>query len=59
MRGRNVVDGTAEDAEVGEGGVEGGVGSIMFDLAVADHAGEGVEHARAAEAHQPNEAYLD
>ena len=57
-----VVDAAAEDAEDCEGGVERGegvIGSGGVDLAAATHAGEGVEHAGAAKAHQPDKNDLN
>ena len=58
----DVVDAATEDAEDGEGGIEGGGGVVRggrIDLASAAHAGEGVEHARAAETDQSDQTHLD
>jgi len=58
----DVVDSAAEDAEDCEGGVERGegvIGSGGVDLAAAAHAGEGVEHAGAAKAYQPDKNDLN
>lgn len=60
-RAEEVVGGAAEDAEDGEAGVEGGVGVVgggVVQLPAAAEPGQGVEHARAAEAHQPDQGHL-
>lgn len=62
LRAQDVVDPAAENAEDGEGGVEGGVGVVgcgVVDLASAAHAGEGVEHAGAAETDESDQDDLN
>lgn len=62
MWAEDVVDSAAENAEDGEASVEGGVGVVgggVVDLTAAAHAGEGVEHAGAAETDDSDEGDLE
>ena len=58
MGAEDVVDATTQDAEDGEGGVEGGIGVIVsgsIHLPTSPHPGEGVEHAWTSEVYQANQ----
>lgn len=62
MGSEDVVDATAEDAKNGEGGVKSSVsvvGGGGVHLAAAAHAGECIEHTRAAKADYPNKNNLN